>query len=74
MKLDVNKAIQEIARREGTSEREIIEAMQQALNEGMQSQDPNVRAAWRDIPCKGDKPTPQEVIMYIINKQIVSNN
>lgn len=61
-------AIQEIAKKQGITEQEVLASMQEALDEGMRSPDPAVQTAWRSIPHKGEKPTPQEVLEHIVKR------
>ena len=56
------RAIQEVARRERKSVEEVRAAMIDAMKEGFNSEDPEVRAMWAQIPCEGEMPTPEELI------------
>lgn len=64
-KIDAEKAIQYIAQREGIAVEEVRKAMERAMLAGLSSQDPAVQARWKRIPCKGDVPTPEELITYL---------
>lgn len=63
-----NKAFEKIARREGVSVIEVREEIQKAIDIGMASTDPAVQAQWKRIPYRGDKPTPDEVVLYMAKK------
>ncbi len=54
----------EIASREGSTVDEVCKDIQEAIDAGFDNPDPAVQAAWRMIPMKGPRPTPEEVITY----------
>lgn len=70
-KSKVIRAFEKIARKEGISVDEVRQEIQKAIDDAMQSDDPAVQAYWRKIKFKGDKPTPEEVVLYIA-KQVKS--
>lgn len=53
------------ARKEGISVDEVRCEIQKAIDDAMQSDDPAVQAYWKKIKYKGEKPTPEEVVLYI---------
>lgn len=59
------KAFEKIAMREGISVAEVREEIQKAIDEAMKSNDPAVQAYWKKMSYKGEKPTPEEVVVYI---------
>lgn len=65
IKIDAEKAIQQIAVKEGVSVEEVRKQMKLAMLAGLCSQDPIVQARWKKIPCKGEVPTPEELITYL---------
>ena len=64
-KIDAERAIQMIALREGKSVKYIRDHIKIAMLTGMCNPDPAVQERWKKIPCKGEVPTPEEVITYI---------
>lgn len=64
-KIDAEKALRVLAIREGKPVEEIRKSIQVAMLAGLCSPDPAVQARWKAIPCKGDVPTPEEVIEFI---------
>ena len=69
-KLKVIRAFEKIANRKAISEglrryRAELELFQKAIDDAMQSDDPAVQAYWKKIKYKGEKPTPEEVVLYI---------
>lgn len=66
--MDIGKAkraIKNLAKQKGISEKEVRQEIEIAIAEGMKSTEPQARAFWETIPHKGEKPTPEEVIAYI---------
>ena len=61
-------ALQKAAKKNGVLVNEIRKEIEMALATAMQSPDPNVQAYWKSIPHKGTKPTPEEVIRYIVKQ------
>lgn len=58
------QAIQEVAKRNGVSVREVRREIMFAIRTAAASTDPRSRAAFDAIPRKGDLPTPEEFIEY----------
>jgi hypothetical protein len=56
------KAIEQIAAREGTTVEKVRMHIQLAMLSGLVSKDPAVREKWKRIPCAKELPTPKEVI------------
>ena len=64
-KSKVISAFEKIAREEGISVDEVRCEIQKAIDDAMQSDDPAVQAYWKKIKYKGEKTTPEEVVLYI---------
>jgi biotin carboxylase len=62
-------AIEKLARQRGISIQEIKDEINIAIEMGMRNPDISVQQYWRKIPCKGAKPTPEELITYF-SKQV----
>lgn len=60
--------INRIANREGVDASSIYKEIEYAMEIGMNSPDPSVKAIWSTIPCKGDKPTVDELIVWILSQ------
>lgn len=61
----VIRAFEKIAKSEGISVKEVKQEIQKAIDDVMQSDDPAVQAYWKKMKYKGEKPTPEEVVLYI---------
>lgn len=64
----LNRVISQIAIQEGISEREVQNAMQEAIIAGFENPDPLVRARWEQISIEGKAPTPEAVILWAIGR------
>lgn len=64
-KINAEAAIRKIALREGITVEEVRTEMKKAMLIGLCSQDPAIREKWKKIPCKGDIPTLEELIVYM---------
>ena len=58
------KALSEIARREGISMEEVRMSMKKAIEAAYNSPDHQVKARLSEIPKVGEIPTPEEVIIW----------
>ncbi len=70
----VQKILEMVAAANGVSVMEVRRDMQEALDEGMKSEDPEVQEYWKSIPCRGEKPTLEETIVFLgkqANKSIM---
>lgn len=62
--LAVDEVFQKIALTEGTSVEQVKSEIRRAILIGWNSSDPQTREIWRQIPCKGDMPTPEELVYW----------
>ncbi len=65
--MNIQKILENIAVQNGVSVAQVRQDIQDALDQGWNSTDENVKAYWRKIPAKHEKPTLEEVLLYIIN-------
>ncbi len=65
MKSKNQKILEQIALRNGVSVSEVRKEIEIALEIGRNNPDPMVQARWREIPCKGEVPTFEEVLDYM---------
>lgn len=66
------RAIEELARRERTSTENVRAYMIEAMMTGWNDPDPKVQALWKQIPCEGERPTPEELIVWA-KRQILNS-
>ena len=57
--------LREIAKNNHTTPEAVYREMQIAINAGFDDPNPTIRAAWQNIPFKGTRPTPEDVVMVL---------
>jgi hypothetical protein len=57
-----------IAAEHHTTLEEVRREMEVAIRVGINNPDPKVQAQWAKIPRKGDIPTPDELITYVVRQ------
>lgn len=58
------RTIEALARREQTSAANVRASITEAMMAGWNNPDPKVQAVWKQIPCAGERPTPEELIVW----------
>jgi len=64
--MNIENIYSEIARENGTTAEDVKDEIRSALDMGFQCSDPDVQDFWRQIPCEQDKPSIDELILYIV--------
>lgn len=59
------EAILTIALKEGITAEEVRKNIQEVIDMGMTNPDPAVKQFWDAVPHQGERPSPEEVILYI---------
>ena len=62
-----SKAISQVAKSHHVSEDTVREDIK-AISEALSSPDPAVQALWKQIPCAGETPEPEELIEWIVKQ------
>ncbi|MDR1409600.1 MAG: sporulation initiation factor Spo0A [Oscillospiraceae bacterium] len=57
-----------IAAEHSTTVEEVRREIEAAIQAGFNNPDPKVQAQWAKIPRKGDIPTPDELITYVVRQ------
>lgn len=60
------EAIKMVATLEGTSVNTVYQEIEHAISRGLFNPDPEVQQMWRMLSCSGKIPTPEDVILYIV--------
>ncbi|MGC4018691.1 MAG: hypothetical protein QM793_05320 [Muricomes sp.] len=68
------KMLRTMAAREGVSVHTVRAQIQKAIDIGMSDPDPLVKAFWDNIPHKGERPSPEEVICFLGEKALERQN
>ena len=66
--MNIDEIIKQLARLHNTTPEEVYAEMQIALDAAFQSKDPEVKKAWAKIPFQGERPTPEDVIPYLVSQ------
>ncbi len=61
-------ALNEVARNHGITLDEVRKEIDDAIAEARSCPDPIVQAKWKEIPCAGEVPTAEEVMVYVLEK------
>ncbi len=67
-KMKTKDVFREVAKKYNITSKDVYEEIQKAIDAGFSSSDPKVREEWRKMNIKGDNPTPEEVIAYLVGK------
>ena len=67
-RISAEQALQTVAFRNGTTVEEVRKEIELAMLAGLCDTDLAVQAKWKEIPCAGDAPTPEELITYAAEK------
>jgi len=70
---DGAKAIKQIARTNGVSIADVRREMEIAIDTSLYNPDPEIQAFWEPYIRNGQKPTPEEFILYMA-KKVKSDN
>lgn len=62
------KIFERVAWQHNTSVEDVKQEIQMAMLAGMNDPTPEVQEHWKEILCKGDKPTPEELLAYLTEK------
>ncbi len=64
-KRQIENILRKVAERDGVSVEHVRSEIQKAIDFGMSNPDPHVRAFWMNVPHKGTRPTPEEVLIFL---------
>lgn len=67
----MEKLLEEMAAKEGTTPEFIRKSMQEAIDAGFDNPDPAVRSVWKEIPFSGSRPELEDVLAYCLSVWIV---
>ena len=65
------KILEQIASANQVAPWEVREKMQLAMEAAMENPDPAVQAMWRSIPKKGERPTLDEFMDYLVQRNLM---
>ena len=62
------EALRKLAEQEKMNVEEIREEIQRAIDAAYDNPDPKYRKEWSKVPFAGERPTPEDVIMYVVRE------
>ena len=65
---DMEHIWKQIAREDNTTVENVRAEIQRAIDAAMADPDPTIQRKWAAIPSKTGKPTPEELLVYIVKK------
>lgn len=68
IKMRTNDIFAKVAKQHGVSKDEVYREIQKAIDAGFDNQDPAVQAEWKKMSIRGERPTPEEVIAYVVGQ------
>ena len=66
--MNVNEIIKKVAKAHHTTSDEVYSEMQIAIDAAFNSKDSEVKKEWAKIPFQGERPTPEDVITYLVSQ------
>lgn len=64
-RISAEQALQEVVLQNGVTVEEVRKEIKLAMLVGLCNTAPSVRARWKEMPCAGEVPAPEELITYI---------
>lgn len=69
MNLDTAKStLNELAKQEGISVEQVKSEIEAAMAIAQETNDCTILERWSQIPSKGDSPTPEELLIYLVEQ------
>lgn len=72
--MNTNDIFEKVARQYNTTADEVYEEIQKAIDAGFDNPDPDVQNEWKKMNIQGKRPTPEEVIEYLVKQMKNSSN
>lgn len=66
--MGTNDIFARVAKQHGVTKEEVYVEIQKAIDAGFDNPDPLVQAEWKKMNLKGERPTPEEVIAYVVGQ------
>lgn len=70
----IKTALYQLAQKEGITVDELKHEISIAISLAQKTNDPKILEYWRQIPCKGTYPTPEELIKFLIEHLNLENS
>lgn len=66
--MKANDILAKVAKQHGISRDEVYREIQKAIDVGFDNPDPKVQAEWKKMSIRGERPTPEEVLVYMVKQ------
>lgn len=66
--MSTNDIFEKVAMQHGVTRLEVYSEIQKAIDVGFSNPDPEVQAIWKEMNIKGERPTPEEVLAYLVGQ------
>lgn len=66
--MKIDDIFSRVAKHHGVTKEEVYTEIQKAIDAGFDNQDPAVQAEWKKMNIRGERPTPEEVIAYVVGQ------
>ncbi len=67
-KMEFKELMEKVAKKHGTTAMEVYSEIQKVIDVGMKDPDEEVQKNWKRIPYEGEKPSPEELIQYLVSE------
>lgn len=65
MTKEFKELLNAVAKQHNTTPEEVYKEMQIAIDSGFDNPDPEVQKMWKQVPFKGERPNPEDLITYV---------
>lgn len=65
--MNTKEIFQQVAKQYNTTPEEVYTEIQKAIDAGFAHPDPAVQEEWKKMKFKGQRPTPEEVLAYMVD-------
>lgn len=66
--MNTKEIFEKVAKQNHTTPEEVRRDIQKAINAGFDDPNPKVQEEWKKMNFKGERPTPEEVIAYMVDR------
>lgn len=66
--MNTKDIFKKIAMENNTTPEDVRTEIQKAIDAGFDSPDPQIQEEWKKMNIKGERPTPEEVIAYVVGR------
>lgn len=68
--MEFKELMEKVAKKHGTTALEVYSEIQKVIDVGMKDSDEEVQKNWKKVPYEGEKPSPEELIQYLVGEML----